>query len=146
MRIVRVTPFVVLSLLALYACSSDESPGQGGGGTVPEAGQNEDGGDATDAGGNVDTGANTKDAETKSDAGDAGDGGKEGGKEGGFVTVDCSTHPCQNGATCADTSSGFKCTCAPGYSGVICATHVDDCSPNPCKNGGTCTDGVNAFT
>ncbi len=57
----------------------------------------------------------------------------------------CAPNPCMNGGTCASNSSGFVCTCAPGYSGPNCGTNIDDCLPNQCMNGGTCEDRVNSF-
>lgn len=36
-----------------------------------------------------------------------------------ITVVQCSSSPCVHG-TCADTSSGFNCTCAPRYVGVKC--------------------------
>ena len=40
-----------------------------------------------------------------------------------FITLDtyeCSSNPCQNGATCVDGINRYSCTCSPGYNGVHC--------------------------
>lgn len=36
----------------------------------------------------------------------------------------------------------FTCTCALGWTGLICDTNIDECSADtsPCLNGGSCTD------
>jgi Notch-like protein len=86
------------------------------------------------------------------------------------VDVDeCLSSPCQNGASCTDSSDdptgipawNYKCTCGAGfangdcgYSDVIaqyvadcgvllsgnCDIDVDECSSSPCFNGATCDD------
>lgn len=53
---------------------------------------------------------------------------------------DCSDGTCQNGGTCKNTPSGFKCTCSVGYSGEVCEVDVDECISAPCLNGGSCKD------
>ncbi|XP_078574850.1 uncharacterized protein LOC144861039 [Branchiostoma floridae x Branchiostoma japonicum] len=58
----------------------------------------------------------------------------------------CSSAPCQNGATCQDGLNSFVCQCAPGYTGTLCETDIDECSSAPCQNGATCQDEVNTFT
>jgi hypothetical protein len=64
-----------------------------------------------------------------------------------YVTPDhCAPNPCQNGATCTNSATGYTCACAPGYTGTNCQTLINNCAPNPCQNGGTCTNGVNSFT
>ena len=35
---------------------------------------------------------------------------------------ECSSNPCQNGATCSDSVDFYNCTCLPGYEGVNCET------------------------
>lgn len=35
---------------------------------------------------------------------------------------DCSSGPCQNGATCVDHVNNFSCTCPPGYTDKHCST------------------------
>ncbi|XP_035694373.1 neurogenic locus notch homolog protein 1-like [Branchiostoma floridae] len=59
---------------------------------------------------------------------------------------ECTSGPCQNGATCNNMENMYSCTCAPGYTGVHCETDINECGSNPCRNGGTCTDGVNSYT
>ena len=50
----------------------------------------------------------------------------------------CMSDPCQNGATCHDQQTDYRCACVPGFTGINCETEVDECDPNPCLNGGTC--------
>lgn len=56
--------------------------------------------------------------------------------------------PCLNGGTCSNTAAdgGYKCSCAPGFSGDRCETNINECDPNPCQNYGKCTDGINSYT
>ena len=61
-------------------------------------------------------------------------------------TNECSSSPCQNGATCKDAVNGYNCACVAGYEGVYCETDTDDCSSDPCQNGGSCTDEVNGYS
>ncbi len=38
-----------------------------------------------------------------------------------FADIDeCISDPCQNGGTCIDAANGFRCNCAPGYTGPSC--------------------------
>ena len=67
------------------------------------------------------------------------------GKNCGTNTNECSSSPCQNGATCKDAVNGYSCACVAGYEGVHCETDTDDCKSRPCKNGGKCTDKVNGY-
>ena len=39
---------------------------------------------------------------------------------------ECKPKPCLNGATCQDKVNGYKCECAPGYTGTNCQTGRDD--------------------
>jgi len=39
---------------------------------------------------------------------------------------ECSSNPCQNGATCNDAVNMYTCTCAAGYTGRHCETSEDD--------------------
>ncbi|GAB6032299.1 hypothetical protein CHUAL_010938 [Chamberlinius hualienensis] len=59
---------------------------------------------------------------------------------------ECSTNPCQNGATCEDQIGQFKCICPVGYSGETCTENIDECVNQPCLNGGTCVDGIGSYT
>lgn len=59
---------------------------------------------------------------------------------------ECTSLPCQNGATCVDGTGSFHCTCLLGYSGALCQTNIDECASAPCGNGGTCVDSTNGFT
>ena len=56
---------------------------------------------------------------------------------------ECASVPCQNGATCVDSTNAFSCTCVAGFSGVLCQTNIDECASAPCANGGTCAEAVN---
>ena len=81
---------------------------------------------------------------------------------------ECTSNPCQNGASCSDSSSAglrngldwndsYQCTCAAGYtngwceynyidkisiqcseSSGNCDVEVDECDSDPCLNGATC--------
>ena len=58
---------------------------------------------------------------------------------------ECSSQPCQNGATCHDGINRFTCTCVDGYTGVLCG-HQTACVSLPCQNGGSCSeDGIGTF-
>lgn len=35
---------------------------------------------------------------------------------------ECSSDPCQNGATCNDHVNKYSCSCVPGYTGIDCQT------------------------
>lgn len=52
---------------------------------------------------------------------------------------------CVSDGRCIDEVNGFKCQCAPGFSGTFCEVNDDDCKHSPCLNGGTCMDGTNEF-
>ena len=61
---------------------------------------------------------------------------------------DCSSHDCQNGATCVDGVNAYQCVCATGFTGRLCeiapVAPVDSnapsraCHSQKCKNGGIC--------
>ena len=76
---------------------------------------------------------------------------------GGNCTMDvdeCSSTPCQNNATCIESSSGlggvppdmYVCVCAAGWSGENCGVDVDECASAPCQNGATCVESSVAST
>lgn len=62
------------------------------------------------------------------------------------VVNECSSIPCQNGATCTPVQGSYSCQCAPGYSGSNCETDINECTSIPCLNGATCQDSVNFYS
>jgi endoglucanase len=62
----------------------------------------------------------------------------------GQPLLPCDSFPCVNG-TCANTATGYTCTCQTGWSGINCEVNDDNCTPNPCLNGGICQDDINAY-
>ena len=63
----------------------------------------------------------------------------------GTCTDPCDADPCQNGGSCAATSTGYTCACPAGYTGTNCQINIDECENAPCLHG-SCTDGVNSYT
>lgn len=77
----------------------------------------------------------------------------------------CRTNSCKNGATCVVdsislTSSlsfirskddsltsyiGYKCNCAPGFTGPECETNINECSLSPCPLTATCIDQLDSY-
>uniref|UniRef100_A0A672LV85 Protein jagged-1 n=1 Tax=Sinocyclocheilus grahami TaxID=75366 RepID=A0A672LV85_SINGR len=57
----------------------------------------------------------------------------------------CLSEPCLNGGSCVESSQGFECQCAPGWTGPSCNINEDDCSPNPCNHSGVCVDLADGF-
>ncbi|XP_069465563.1 protein crumbs homolog 1-like isoform X2 [Ambystoma mexicanum] len=57
------------------------------------------------------------------------------------VIANCSSSPCQNGATCTDTTDGYTCACPQmpfAYTGRDCELLYDECSLKSCPSNGTC--------
>lgn len=54
---------------------------------------------------------------------------------------DCSLNPCENGATCSNSS----CVCAGGYTGETCSISIDHCELDPCENG-VCVNQIDGFS
>ncbi len=51
----------------------------------------------------------------------------------GCVYIDlneCSSNPCTNGGSCFDALNGWRCECAPGFSGERCQTDINECASN----------------
>lgn len=40
----------------------------------------------------------------------------------------CLSNPCSNGGSCSETSQGYECQCAPGWSGPSCT--ISKFAPN----------------
>lgn len=86
---------------------------------------------------------------------------------------ECESSPCQNGATCSDSSGNvavpvdrYRCSCAPGFANGMCAydfisnytdscsvptggfcdIDVDECVSHPCVNDSPCTDSTSTDT
>ncbi|CAC5366078.1 unnamed protein product [Mytilus coruscus] len=65
----------------------------------------------------------------------------------GCTDDQCLSFPCQNGATCQDTSTSYNCQCVSGWDPATnCATDYDECQSNPCMNIGSCNDLINSFS
>lgn len=61
------------------------------------------------------------------------------------IAVDhCASAPCENGATCTNTETGYSCECPPGFTGANCELEIDSCAAEPCVNG-FCTDEVDGY-
>lgn len=43
---------------------------------------------------------------------------------------ECTSNPCKNRGTCANTLGGYMCSCRTGYTGPNCETDINDCSPS----------------
>ncbi|XP_032817443.2 protein eyes shut homolog [Petromyzon marinus] len=60
---------------------------------------------------------------------------------------ECDLNPCQHGGSCLDSSTAFRCSCAPpGYTGTACQTDVcaegsELHSPAHCEHGDICQEG-----
>ena len=53
----------------------------------------------------------------------------------------CQANPCRNGGTCtAQDTTNYTCSCAAGFTGLLCETDPPDCEPTTCDNGGTCVE------
>ena len=56
-------------------------------------------------------------------------------------TGPCQPNPCRNGGTCtAQDTTNYTCSCAAGFTGMLCETDLPDCEPTTCDNGGTCVE------
>lgn len=47
----------------------------------------------------------------------------------------CASQPCRNGAECISVGDSYKCTCAPGFTGMSCMEDLDECKQKPCRHG-----------
>ena len=61
---------------------------------------------------------------------------------------ECASNPCYNGGVCEDQPQGYKCECAPGYSGLQCIEELSSCDSNPCPDRAMCKNepGPGEFT
>lgn len=60
----------------------------------------------------------------------------------------CASNPCQGSSTCAiDAFGNASCTCAKGWSGLLCDADIDECNVvnSVCHHGGTCTNTLGSF-
>jgi hypothetical protein len=62
---------------------------------------------------------------------------------------ECSSSPCQNGGSCADSSmdlsiaaAQFWCNCRAGWEGDDCSVDTNECARLPCPPGSLCTDSI----
>ena len=65
---------------------------------------------------------------------------------------ECDPDPCQNGATCTETTDGttlapdeFFCACTTGFVGQNCEL-INPCTIEPCLNGATCQESITVGT
>ena len=53
-----------------------------------------------------------------------------------MFTVECEADTCLYGGTCEDLVDGYRCHCAPGFSGDNCEDIPDFCLGKDCHGGG----------
>ena len=59
---------------------------------------------------------------------------------------ECSSNPCQNGATCDDGRGNYTCRCAEGWQGANCETDVDECHTDGGCVHGQCSNSPGSFS
>ncbi|XP_033112664.1 MAM and LDL-receptor class A domain-containing protein 1-like [Anneissia japonica] len=66
----------------------------------------------------------------------------------GCTDIDkCASNPCQNGGTCSQSSSQFKCACVPGWTGLYCQLDIQECRSDPCRPPKSrCIEDLNGYT
>ena len=55
-------------------------------------------------------------------------------------------NPCLSGSSCRNEFGGYRCECAPGFTGQNCGEDINECTNNPCLNSGTCTNEIGGFS
>ena len=62
------------------------------------------------------------------------------------INIDeCASSPCAHDGSCEDYVNGYRCLCAPGFTGPRCRAEVNECDSSPCLNDGTCVDRLAGF-
>ena len=41
--------------------------------------------------------------------------------------------------------TGYRCDCAPGWTGRLCDVQINHCESQPCKNGGACRNELTRY-
>ena len=54
-------------------------------------------------------------------------------------TDHCSGVSCGDNGVCRNVINSFRCTCSPGFTGVLCETNIDGCVGVDCTGNGWCT-------
>ncbi|XP_020802550.1 LOW QUALITY PROTEIN: cubilin homolog [Drosophila serrata] len=63
----------------------------------------------------------------------------------------CASGPCENGGTCYNTYSGFRCQCRPAFEGTKCEVDVNECALYEgtdlgCQNGAQCQNQFGTYS
>ncbi|XP_017055443.1 cubilin homolog [Drosophila ficusphila] len=63
----------------------------------------------------------------------------------------CLSGPCENGGTCFNTFTGFRCQCRPAFEGTKCEVDVNECALYEgtdlgCQNGGQCQNQFGSYS
>ena len=52
----------------------------------------------------------------------------------------CDEEPCENGGTCVETGSSYRCDCPEGFTGNQCEMDINECLSEPCDANQICTN------